>query len=164
VRLLHPHTIGQIITHPTKITFADMRDMGVRGLLIYCADYKCSHSIAISGDRWPDHVRLSDIEPLFICQAAAPTCGRILIGISRRSMRWAGTIYYFQDMSQIVTTPIAQAATTRIAIEAVAPADDVYDCLFARHRHKIALSLAPSSAPLAYHLHFNPHEQQTRLG
>ena len=50
-------------------TFRDMRDMGVRGLLIYCADYRCSHSIAISGDRWPDHVRLSDIEPLFVCRA-----------------------------------------------------------------------------------------------
>ena len=39
---------------PTKITFAEMRDMGVRGLLIYCADYRCSHSIAITGDAWPD--------------------------------------------------------------------------------------------------------------
>ena len=48
----------------TKITFAEMREMGVRGLLIYCADYRCSHSIAITGDRWPDHVRLSDLEPL----------------------------------------------------------------------------------------------------
>ena len=50
-------------------TFGDMRDMGVRGLPIYCADYRCSHSIAISGDRWPDHVRLSEIEPLFVGQA-----------------------------------------------------------------------------------------------
>jgi hypothetical protein len=41
-----------------KITFAEMREQGVRGLLIYCADYGCSHSLAISGDRWPD---LSDI-------------------------------------------------------------------------------------------------------
>jgi len=39
---------------PQKITFAEMRDMGVRGLLIYCADYRCSHSIAITGDAWPD--------------------------------------------------------------------------------------------------------------
>ena len=39
---------------PTKITFAEMRDMGVRGILVYCADYRCSHSIAISGDAWPD--------------------------------------------------------------------------------------------------------------
>jgi hypothetical protein len=39
---------------PTKITFAEMCDMGVRGLLVYCADYRCSHSIAISGDAWPN--------------------------------------------------------------------------------------------------------------
>jgi hypothetical protein len=45
-----------------KITFAEMRDMGIRGLLIYCADYRRSHSIAISGDSWPDDARLSDIE------------------------------------------------------------------------------------------------------
>jgi hypothetical protein len=37
--------------------------MGVRGLLVYCADYLCSHSIAVSGDRWPDDLRLSDVEP-----------------------------------------------------------------------------------------------------
>jgi hypothetical protein len=30
---------------------------------------RCSHHIEISADRWPDHVRLSDIEPLFICTA-----------------------------------------------------------------------------------------------
>jgi hypothetical protein len=36
---------------PTKITFAEMRDSSVRGPLIYCADYHCSHSIAISGER-----------------------------------------------------------------------------------------------------------------
>ena len=60
------------LTRPQKITFADMRDMGVRGLLIYCADYRCSHSAAISADQWPDQVRLSDIEPLFVCRA----CGK----------------------------------------------------------------------------------------
>jgi len=37
-----------------------MRDIGVHGLLIYCSDYKCSHHVAISGDHWPDDVRLSD--------------------------------------------------------------------------------------------------------
>jgi hypothetical protein len=40
-----------------------MRDMGVRGSLVFCADYRCSHSIAVSGDRRPDDLRLSDIEP-----------------------------------------------------------------------------------------------------
>ena len=60
------------MTRPQKITFADMRDMGVRGLLIYCADFHCSHSIAISADQWPDHVRLSDLEARFVCNA----CGK----------------------------------------------------------------------------------------
>jgi hypothetical protein len=48
-----------------------MREQGVRGILIYCAEYRCSHSIAISGDPWPDDVRLSN-EPRFVCQA----CGK----------------------------------------------------------------------------------------
>jgi hypothetical protein len=56
-------------THPQKISLGEMRSSGARGLLIYCADYRCSHSIAISADRWPDDVRLSDLEPKFTCQA-----------------------------------------------------------------------------------------------
>jgi hypothetical protein len=28
------------VDRPQKITFAEMRDMGVRGVLIYCADYR----------------------------------------------------------------------------------------------------------------------------
>jgi hypothetical protein len=55
---------------PPKITFAEMRDMGVRGILVYCADFRCSHSMAISGDGWPDELRHSDIKshgrPLFL--------------------------------------------------------------------------------------------------
>jgi hypothetical protein len=54
---------------PQKISLGEMRSSGVRGLLIYCADYRCSHSIAISADRWPDDVRLSDLDPRFTCQA-----------------------------------------------------------------------------------------------
>jgi hypothetical protein len=52
-----------------KITFAEMRASGVRGVLIYCSDFRCSHSTTMSADRWPDGVRLSDIEPRFTCQA-----------------------------------------------------------------------------------------------
>ena len=52
---------------PQKITFAEMREMGVRGLLIFCADYKCSHSIALSAHHWPDEFRLSDVEPGSAC-------------------------------------------------------------------------------------------------
>jgi hypothetical protein len=60
------------LTRPQKITFGEMREAGVRGLLIYCSDYKCSHSIAISADGWPDDVRLSDLEARFVCKA----CGK----------------------------------------------------------------------------------------
>ena len=51
-----------------KITFAEMREMGVRGLLVYCPDY---HSIAINGYCWPDDVRLSDIEPATTANAVS---------------------------------------------------------------------------------------------
>ena len=54
-----------ILASPQKITFAEMRESGARGLLVYCADNRCSHSIAVSADRWPDEVQLSDIEPRF---------------------------------------------------------------------------------------------------
>ena len=57
---------------PQKITFGEMRSSGVRGLLIYCADFHCSHSIAISARPMARSVRLSDLEPRFVCQA----CGR----------------------------------------------------------------------------------------
>jgi hypothetical protein len=55
--------------HPQKITFAEMRDMGVRGVLIYCADYRCGHSVAVMADRWADDLRLSDTEDRFTCSA-----------------------------------------------------------------------------------------------
>jgi hypothetical protein len=38
-------------TRERKITLGQMRDTGVRRLLVYCSDYRCSHSIAISADR-----------------------------------------------------------------------------------------------------------------
>jgi hypothetical protein len=56
-----------------KITFGEMRSGGgPTCILVYCADYRCSHSIAMSADHWPDEVRLSDIEPKFVCIA----CGK----------------------------------------------------------------------------------------
>jgi hypothetical protein len=62
---------------------AELRDMGVRGLLIYCAGHRCSHSITVSGDAWgdwADHVRLSDIEPRLARKA--PVSGRTSTGKS----------------------------------------------------------------------------------
>ena len=55
-----------------KITFGEMRTCGAGSVLIYCTDYRCSHSITMGADRWRDDVRLSDIEPQFICKA----CGK----------------------------------------------------------------------------------------
>jgi hypothetical protein len=69
---------------PTKVTFAQMREQGVRGVPVYCADYRCSHSTAISADRWPDYVRLSDVEDRFTfsaCGKRARTSGRIFAGM-----------------------------------------------------------------------------------
>ena len=59
-------------TFPQKITFGELRASGVRDVLIYCRDHRCSHHVEISADRWPNHVRLSDIEPDFVCTA----CGK----------------------------------------------------------------------------------------
>ncbi|WP_246790136.1 hypothetical protein [Bradyrhizobium sp. CCBAU 51765] len=52
---------------PLKITFGEMREMGLSGVLVFCPDYRCSHSLRLPADRWADEVRLSDIEPRFVC-------------------------------------------------------------------------------------------------
>jgi hypothetical protein len=36
------------VTYPPKITFGELRASGVRDVLIYCRDHRCSHHIAIS--------------------------------------------------------------------------------------------------------------------
>lgn len=58
--------------HPVKITFAKMRNSDVRGILIYCRDYRCTHSTALMADHWPGDARLSDIEPRLVCSV----CGK----------------------------------------------------------------------------------------
>jgi hypothetical protein len=55
-----------------KITFGEMRASGVFRIDVFCSDYRSSHSTTLPADRWPDHVRLSDIEQQFVCQA----CGK----------------------------------------------------------------------------------------
>jgi len=59
-------------TRSTKITFGEMRASIVRGVVVFCADYTCSHSMAMSADRWPDDVRLSDVVASFTCKV----CGK----------------------------------------------------------------------------------------
>jgi hypothetical protein len=72
-----------MIERPQKITLGEMRTVGVCGLLIYCSDYKRSHWTAISGDSWPDDVRLSDLEPRFTCQAAGKARMSVRISIGK---------------------------------------------------------------------------------
>src|SRR3954447_697924 len=66
-----------------------MREMGVRGLLVYCSDYHCSHWTAISGDQWPDNVRLSDIEQRFTCQACGTKGADLRPNFSLGTRGWA---------------------------------------------------------------------------
>lgn len=39
--------------------------MGLSGVLVYC---HCGHHVAMDADCWPDEMRLSDLEPRFVCQ------------------------------------------------------------------------------------------------
>jgi hypothetical protein len=57
-----------------QITLGEMRSNGgPRLLIVYYADFKWSHrQLFVSSSLWPDHVRLSDLEPKFTCIA----CGR----------------------------------------------------------------------------------------
>ena len=50
----------------------EMRESGVFGVVVFCSNYQCSHSVAPPADRWSDDVRLSDIEPQFVCKL----CGK----------------------------------------------------------------------------------------
>ena len=56
-----------------KITLGKMRSgNGLRRLLVSCSNYKCANKIIIGSERWPDNVRLSDLEPKFTCKV----CGQ----------------------------------------------------------------------------------------
>jgi hypothetical protein len=59
---------------PQKITLGEMRLSGPTRLLVYCQDYRCTHWVTIDASRWPDDIRLSDLEPKFTCQACGH-CG-----------------------------------------------------------------------------------------
>jgi hypothetical protein len=50
-----------------------MRESGLTRLIEFCGEYKCAHSVIIGADRWADDVRLSDLEPLFVCKASPGT-------------------------------------------------------------------------------------------
>ena len=75
---------------PVKITLGEMREMGLRGVLVYCADYRCSHHIALSADHWFDDLRLSDMSRGLLAAAAANAVrrsGRVSKAASHRNLR-----------------------------------------------------------------------------
>jgi hypothetical protein len=53
-------------------SIGELRSTGVRGVLVCCADHKCSHVVAMDTDTWPDSLQLCDIEDRFVCQV----CGK----------------------------------------------------------------------------------------
>ena len=69
-----------------KVTLGEMRsDNGPRRLIVYCSDFKCSHSVVVDAAPWGDNVRLSDLEPRFTCKA----CAAPMFGPCSRKRRWA---------------------------------------------------------------------------
>jgi hypothetical protein len=50
-----------------KITFGEMRASGIEGVVVYCQDYRCSHSVTLSADasRMARGERGADVRPDF---------------------------------------------------------------------------------------------------
>ena len=64
---------------------------GVRDLIVYCADYKYSHNVKLASavvDRWPDDLRLSDLEPRFVCKVCGKRGAFLRHGSDRTKMRF----------------------------------------------------------------------------
>ncbi|MHC4051389.1 hypothetical protein [Bradyrhizobium sp. 25ACV] len=59
------HTPTHPDGRPMKITFGQMRAMGLSCILIYC---HCGHHVTLDAASWPDEARLSDVEPRFVCR------------------------------------------------------------------------------------------------
>lgn len=68
-----------------KITFGQMRTMGLSGILVFC---HCGHHIALDGAQCRDEVRLSDIEPRSFVRAAAPAALMFGPTLSEVIQRW----------------------------------------------------------------------------
>jgi hypothetical protein len=68
---------------PVKITLGELRATGVRDLLVFCQDYRCVHNVKLATDyvdRWPDEIRISQLEPRFVCTACGMRGSIIVAG------------------------------------------------------------------------------------
>src|SRR5215213_7769026 len=62
-----------------KITLGEMRESGPTRIIVYCADYKCGHSIVVDASSWSHDVRLpiwSRDLPVRSAAIGRPTSGR----------------------------------------------------------------------------------------
>lgn len=78
-RHTHTHADGR----PLKITLGDLRPTGVRDLLVLCQDYRCSDNLRLATeyiDRWPDEIRISQLESRFVCRACGMRGSCIVVG------------------------------------------------------------------------------------
>ena len=60
-----------------KVTFGSLRAQGIRRLIVRCRNDRCGHYTVISGDRWRDEARLSDVEPTLTCFACGARGGEL---------------------------------------------------------------------------------------
>jgi hypothetical protein len=67
-----------------NITFGEMRESGATKILVHCV---CGCAIQMDAGRWPDDMRLSDIEPRFSCQFAATKA--LISDQATRPQEWA---------------------------------------------------------------------------
>lgn len=73
-----------MVGHVEQMTFREMRAAGVTAYYLLLLRFKCSHHAVISAGQWPEDVRLSDIEPQFVCsvglKGAEVAASRFLLG------------------------------------------------------------------------------------
>jgi hypothetical protein len=54
-----------------------MRSSGPTRVIIFCGDHRCAHSVAIDAEQRADDVRLSDLEPRFVCKVCGHRGGDV---------------------------------------------------------------------------------------
>jgi hypothetical protein len=53
---------------------------------MHCRDHRCSHHVETNADGWADDVRLSDIEPGFVCSVCGKRGAKMSSGLDRGAM------------------------------------------------------------------------------
>jgi hypothetical protein len=59
-----------------------MRAADISGVLVYCTDYRCSHSVALAADRWADDFAAVRHRSALYLQRLRPTRRRRSAGLA----------------------------------------------------------------------------------